>query len=396
MVRCWWWWLGHLPDMKRILLAAALALLPAAASAQVYLPPGVSLPPQSVIGNTLPVSGNAVAVPFAQFGSVLGVPALKTCAASQWLNALLAGGILQCQQPAITDISGLGTGVATFLGTASSANLRNALTDETGTGSVVFATGPTLVNPNLGTPSAATLTNATGLPIGSGVTGLGTGVATALGVNTGGAGAFVVNGAALGTPSSGTATNLSGTAANLTAGHVTTNANLTGDVTSVGNATTYANVVPSTKGGAGTVNGILSANGAGSVSQGATTGLSDVTAPTTWTPSDQSGASLVFTSVTALYTKIGKHVTAQFRLTFPSTASGAAVTLGGLPVSSSSAGASFAAGSCISTAASNAIVNAVVPANATTLTLFNSSANDPTNANMSAATLTCSFSYISN
>jgi hypothetical protein len=45
---------------------------------------------------------------------------------------------------------------------------------------------------------------------------------------------------ALGTPASGVATNLTGTAASLTAGTVTTNANLTGDVTSVGNATTIA------------------------------------------------------------------------------------------------------------------------------------------------------------
>lgn len=44
----------------------------------------------------------------------------------------------------------------------------------------------------------------------SGITGLGTGVATALGVNAGGAGAFLVNGGVLGTPSSGTATNLTG------------------------------------------------------------------------------------------------------------------------------------------------------------------------------------------
>lgn len=45
---------------------------------------------------------------------------------------------------------------------------------------------------------------------------------------------------ALGTPASGVATNLTGTAASLTAGTVTTNANLTGNVTSVGNATTLA------------------------------------------------------------------------------------------------------------------------------------------------------------
>jgi hypothetical protein len=62
-----------------------------------------------------------------------------------------------------------------------SASLRSALSDETGTGAAVFATSPTLVTPALGTPSSATLTNATGLPISTGVSGLGTGVATFLG-----------------------------------------------------------------------------------------------------------------------------------------------------------------------------------------------------------------------
>lgn len=51
---------------------------------------------------------------------------------------------------------------------------------------------------------------------------------------------YVAPGGALGTPSSGVATNLTGTASGLTAGTVTTNANLTGVVTSVGNATAIA------------------------------------------------------------------------------------------------------------------------------------------------------------
>ena len=70
-----------------------------------------------------------------------------------------------------TGITSLGTGVATFLGTPSSANLASALTDETGSGSLVFATSPTLVTPILGTPTSGTLTNATGLPLSTGVTG---------------------------------------------------------------------------------------------------------------------------------------------------------------------------------------------------------------------------------
>lgn len=73
--------------------------------------------------------------------------------------------------PVSTGISGLGTGVATFLATPSSANLAAAITDETGSGALVFATSPTLVTPALGTPSSATLTNATGLPIVAGTTG---------------------------------------------------------------------------------------------------------------------------------------------------------------------------------------------------------------------------------
>jgi hypothetical protein len=61
-----------------------------------------------------------------------------------------------------TGITSLGSGVATFLATPSSANLAAAVSDETGTGALVFANSPTLVTPALGTPSSGTVTNLTG------------------------------------------------------------------------------------------------------------------------------------------------------------------------------------------------------------------------------------------
>ena len=80
-------------------------------------------------------------------------------------TAVVAGSV------AVGSITGLATGVATFLATSSSANLASAVTDETGSGSLVFATSPTFVTPVLGTPASGTATNLTGLPLTTGVTG---------------------------------------------------------------------------------------------------------------------------------------------------------------------------------------------------------------------------------
>jgi hypothetical protein len=113
------------------------------------------------LGTALPVASGGTGVTSSTgTGSVVlnTTPTLVT----PILGTPTSGTLSSCTGlPISTGVSGLGANVATFLGTPSAANLAAAVTEETGSGNLVFATSPTLVTPVLGVASATTVNKVT-------------------------------------------------------------------------------------------------------------------------------------------------------------------------------------------------------------------------------------------
>lgn len=177
----------------------------------------------------LPVANGGTGLSSGTSGGIPYYSATGTLASSAalTLNAIVLGGGPSGAAPATT---ATGAGVVTAIGNA--VNQTSGLVTQTAT----LTASALLIGGGASTGIASTTT--------------GTGVVTALGVNVGSAGAVVVNGGALGTPSSGTVTNLTGTASiniNGTVGATTAN---TGKFTSITNTgLTTGRVVYTTTGG---------------------------------------------------------------------------------------------------------------------------------------------------
>lgn len=95
-------------------------------------------------GNSFLINGTAIT---AVTGTGSAVLATSPTLVTPLLGTPTSGVLTNCTGYTVGNISGLAAGVATFLATPSSANLIAAVTDETGSGALVFGTTPTIATP---------------------------------------------------------------------------------------------------------------------------------------------------------------------------------------------------------------------------------------------------------
>jgi hypothetical protein len=161
----------------------------------------------------------------------------------------------------------------------------------------------------------------------------------------------------------------------------------TGVTTSTGTGSTVLSAAPTLSGNVNlsTGNLVIGTSGKGidfSATPG--TGTSELLADYeegTWTPVDSSGASLTLTVANATYTKVGRLVTANFAIVYPSTASVSTCRVGGLPFTSRSGAFSYPM--VVSTSQTGICKTGLVDAGLTTFLLIDTGGNALTNVQMS-------------
>lgn len=237
----------------------------------------------------------------------------------------------------------------------------NGLTGASGTGNFAGNVSPSFTTPALGTPSAGVLSSCTAYAQ-SALTGLGTGISTALGINVGTAGSPVVNGGALGTPSSGTLTSCTGLPIAGSTGYGTGVATaLAANVTGTGSivlANTPTLITP-----------VLGVATATSITFGA--GVLSTYVTGTWTPvfTSDGGGTATYTVQQASYTKIGNRVMFDIFMVLSALPNAGNVTITGLPVTAGSTSSISMQCSALQVSVTSPLMGYVI-AGGTVITLF--------------------------